>query len=85
MLQIQTGLLVTGRDWLDFVSYSGGLPMTTIRVFPDVRIQAAIVEAATAFETRLTEKLAAFREASKAESGRRVILTERRVVQEMFT
>ena len=84
MLQVQTGLLVTGRDWLDFISYSGGLPMTTIRVYPDVRIQSAIIEAAGAFEARLAEKLGAFREASKAESGRRVIPTERRVVQEMF-
>ena len=26
-LQCQTGLLVTGRKWLDFISYCGGLPM----------------------------------------------------------
>jgi len=84
MLQIQTGLLVTDRDWMDFISYSVGLPMTTIRVFPDSRIQAAIIEAAGAFEDRLSKQLAAFREASKAEAGRRVIPTERRIAQEMF-
>jgi hypothetical protein len=37
MLQIQTGLLVTGREWLDFVSYCAGLPMFIKRVFPDAR------------------------------------------------
>ena len=58
--------------------------MTTIRVWPDAKIQQAIVEAAGAFEARLVEKLAAFKQASLAESGRRVIPTERRVVQEMF-
>jgi predicted phage-related endonuclease len=27
LLQVQTALLVTGRKWCDFLSYSGGLPM----------------------------------------------------------
>ena len=84
MLQIQTGLLVGGRDWMDFISFSGGLPMTTIRVFPDSRIQAAIIEAAGAFEARLSKQLDPFREASQAVAGRRVIPTERRIAQEMF-
>jgi hypothetical protein len=38
MLQIQTGLLVTGREWLDFVSYCAGLPMFVKRVFPDAAL-----------------------------------------------
>jgi predicted phage-related endonuclease len=54
-LQIQTGLLVSERTWLDFVSYSGGLPMLTIRAYPDKQVQDAIVDAATAFEERLAE------------------------------
>jgi len=44
MLQIQTGLLVTGRNWLDFVSYCGGLPMVVLRVYPDLKMQGAIIE-----------------------------------------
>ena len=55
MLQIQTGLLVTGREWLDFVSYCAGLPMFVKRVFPDARYQDAIIAAATDFERRLQE------------------------------
>jgi hypothetical protein len=35
MIQLQTGLLVTERKWIDFVSYSGGLPMFVKRVEPD--------------------------------------------------
>jgi len=53
MLQIQTGLLVTGREWLDFVSYCAGLPMFAKRVFPDARYQEAIIAAAADFEHRL--------------------------------
>jgi hypothetical protein len=84
MLQLQTGLLVTERSWIDFISYSGGLPMTTIRVYPDAKIQAAIIDAAGAFESRLARQLEAFNLASRPEAGRRVIPTERRIVQEMF-
>ena len=79
-IQVQTGLLVTGRAWCDFVSYSGGLPMAVVRAFPDEKIQSAIIEAATAFEARLAEKLAAYRDAVK---NPRFIPTERRVEQEM--
>jgi len=53
MLQIQTGLLVSERKWCDFISYSAGLPMYTTRVFADETMQAAIIAAATEFETKL--------------------------------
>jgi hypothetical protein len=57
VLQVQAGLLIAERSWCDFVSYSGGLPMTVVRVFPDETVQAAIIAAARAFEERLAEKL----------------------------
>lgn len=81
-IQVQTGLLVTERAWCDLVSYCGGLPMATVRVFPDVAIQAAIINAATAFEERLTAARAKFDAvmASKA----RLIPTERRIYEEIF-
>jgi len=81
-IQVQTGLLVTERDWCDLVSYSGGLPMATVRVFPDEKVQTAIVDAAAAFESRIADKLATYNAilASKA----RLIPTVRRVHEEMF-
>lgn len=82
MIQVQTGLLVSERKWLDFVSYSGGLPMVTIRVFPDPIVQDAIVAAATAFEKRLAGRLAEYQ--AKLKSQGRLIPTERRIEQEMF-
>lgn len=82
MLQLQTGLLVSGRKWIDFCSYSGGLPMVTIRVFPDAKIQSAIMGAATDFEARLAEKLKAYNEALA--SGARLVPTKRKVIDEMY-
>jgi hypothetical protein len=82
MIQVQTGLLVSERKWCDLISYCGGLPMATVRVWPDEKIQAAIVDAATAFENRLAEKHATYLAvlASKA----RLIPTERRIEQVMI-
>lgn len=81
VIQVQTGLLVTGRKWCDFLSYSAGLPMAVIRVEPDFAVQVAILQAAKAFEDRLAEKFDAFAEAL---ATRRFIATERRIEQEMF-
>lgn len=78
LLQIQTGLLVTGRAWLDFVSYCGGMPMCVIRVLPEPRFQEAILEAAEDFEAKLEERLAIYRNRAA-----RLIPTERRVESEM--
>ena len=80
-IQIQTGLLVSGRKWCDFISYCGGMPMVTIRVEADADMQAAIVEAATAFEKALAKQMADYRTSL---NGSRLIPTQRRIEQEMF-
>jgi YqaJ-like recombinase protein len=79
LMQLQTGLLVSERDWIDFVSYSGGLPMVVIRCRPDCKVQNAIVEAAGEFERRLADKLTIYNKASRS-----LIKTERRVEQEII-
>lgn len=83
LMQCQTGMLVSERQWVDLISYSGGLPMTVMRVWPDEAIQNAILEASEAFEARLTEKLAAYWSAL-ADKKNRLIPTERRVEEEMI-
>ena len=50
MAQCQTGLLITGREWLDYVSFCGGMPLYVKRVYPDPRWHEAIVEAVDLFE-----------------------------------
>lgn len=80
-IQVQTGLLVTRRKYLDYVSYCGGLPMVTIRALPNPAVQEAIIEAAIAFEDALALKMATYRNALG--SDMRLIPTERRIEQEM--
>lgn len=82
LLQVQTALLVSEREWLDFVSYSGGMPMVTLRIFPDEKVQAVIIEAATAFEARLAEKMVLYQ--SMSTRIERLIPTERKIIQEMY-
>lgn len=78
LMQCQTGLLVSERQWIDLVSYSGGLPMAVMRVHPDAKVQAAIIEAAGDFERRLAEKWAAYRDVAPT-----LHATERRIEVEM--
>ena len=47
MAQVQATLVVTGRDWWDFVSFCAGLPLYTKRVFPDPKWRDSIITAAT--------------------------------------
>ena len=82
MVQAQTGLMVTERAWCDLISYCGGLPMATVRVFPDEKIQAAILDAASAFEARLAKAYETYQ--SVIASSARLIPTERRIDQEIF-
>lgn len=82
MLQAQTGLLVSERKWLDFVSYSGGLPMMTVRVTPNKEVQDAILAAAASLEAAITTSLAAYD--ALLTSPMKLIPTERRIEQEMF-
>ena len=50
MAQCQAGLFVSGREWLDFVSYRGGMPLYVKRVTPDPKWFKAIEQACIAFE-----------------------------------
>jgi hypothetical protein len=60
MAQCQAGLLVSGREWLDYVSFCGGMPLYTKRVYPDQRWFDAIVEAVKQFEATATAMIARY-------------------------
>lgn len=65
MAQIQTGLLVTGRAWLDCImppAFGGG-NMMIVRVLPDEKIQTAILEAAQKAEEQIAEMSVAYHKA----------------------
>ena len=82
MLQIQTGLLVTERNWMDFVSYSAGLPMFVKRVWPDAAIQEAIIAASQQFEDRLQVAIKKYERMLQAMPV--LIETERTIEQEIY-
>lgn len=63
MPQLQAGLLVSGRKWIDFVSFHGGMPLYVKRVYPDRRWFDAITKAAQAFEHNITEIIRIYDEA----------------------
>lgn len=75
VLQCQSALMITGRKWLDFLSYCGGMPMVPIRIYPDPIWHEKIAEAITAAETRVKEIVASYHAAIDRQSV--VIETER--------
>lgn len=64
MAQIQTGLLVSGRAWCDYISYSGGMPLYVKRVLPDPKWHTAIVAAVDAFELTARDMVTRYAEAT---------------------
>lgn len=74
VIQCQALLLISEREWLDFLSYSNGMPMYALQVEPDPVVQEAIIEAATAFEARLNAKFEEY--IACLNSGARLIPTE---------
>lgn len=63
MAQMQTGLLVTGRKWCDYVSFCGGMHLWIKRVYPDPEWQRAIVEAVAQFEENAAAMIADYKAA----------------------
>ena len=60
MAQMQCGLLVSGREWCDYVSYSGGMPPYVKRVWPDTKWFEAILAAAEHVEKNITEMVSTY-------------------------
>ena len=63
MGQLQCGLLVSGRAWIDYVSYCGGMPLWVKRVTPDPKWLDAIVQAVAKFESNAAAMASRYRDA----------------------
>lgn len=55
MAQIQTGLLVSGRKWCDYVDFSNGMHLFPKRVYPDEQWFNAITDAVCAAEEAIRD------------------------------
>jgi hypothetical protein len=60
MAQMQCGLLVSGRAWIDYISWCGGMPMWVRRVAPEQRWFDAIAVAVDLFEATVTDVIATY-------------------------
>ncbi|RDI13489.1 YqaJ-like recombinase protein [Rhodococcus sp. AG1013] len=78
MAQLQCGLLVSGRKWIDYISYSGGMHLWVKRVYPDQRWFDAITAAVHAFEENAAEMIRLYEESVVG-----LPLTERIIEMEM--
>lgn len=65
MAQLQAGLLVSGRKWIDYVSFCSGLPLYVRRVYPDPKWFDAITAAAQTFEQNVVQMVADYRAATQ--------------------
>lgn len=63
MAQLQAGLLVSGREWIDYVSFVGGMPLYIKRVEPDLDWHAAITAACIQVEVNAKTLTATYRQA----------------------
>lgn len=80
VIQLQTGLMVSEREWVDYLSYCGGMPLFRIRVYPDDEIQKAIIEAAIEFEDEMQRKQHQYQQMTLTQ---KLIETERTVEMEI--
>ena len=65
MAQLQCGLLVSGREWIDYISYCAGMPLYVTRVTPDMRWFDSILAAVEAVERDITNIVTLYREYTK--------------------
>jgi hypothetical protein len=80
LAQMMAGMLVSGREWCDYVSYSAGLPLWVHRVHLDDRWVTAIHAAASTFEINVTNIVHNFTTATEG-----LPMTERRASIEEIT
>jgi hypothetical protein len=78
MAQLQCGLLVTGRQWIDYISYCGGMALWVKRVTPQQKWQDAIIDAVAACEENIAEMMHIYQE-----SIVNLHPTERNIMQDM--
>lgn len=75
ILQLQAGLLVSGRKWIDYISISKGQPLFIKRMEPIAEYQDAITSAVESFEVQIAKATEKYYDTIKGMAS--VIETER--------
>lgn len=65
MMQMQTGLLVTGRKWCDFISHCNGMHQRIVRVYPNLELHELIKSASKNLEECININLDRYAENTK--------------------
>jgi len=81
-IQCQAGMMVTNRQWVDYISYSPGLPLVCLRLFRDETIIESIQNAVVAAEEKIVDTIKMFEAISKSWPKTQPIQTE---INESFT
>jgi hypothetical protein len=76
MPQCQGALLVSGREWLDYVSFHAGMPLKVIRVLPDPDWFAAIELACRRFEESVDNLISEYTDAAEGLPATERVLEE---------
>jgi hypothetical protein len=63
--QLQMGLLISGREWIDYVSFSSGMPLYVKRVHPDQKWFDAIAQAVDVFEEYAEKIISKYEESTR--------------------
>lgn len=79
IIQVQAGIYIAGLDYIDYVSYSGGMPMWVIRSEPIAEYQDAIAESAFKFYEQVRAKEEEY--GNRLADAKIVIETEREMSQ----
>lgn len=79
IIQVQAGIYIAGLDYIDYVSYSGGMPIWVIKSEPRTDFQDAIAESAFKFYEKVNEKIEEY--GNRLASAKVVINTEREMSQ----
>jgi predicted phage-related endonuclease len=77
--QVHMALLVSGRRWCDFISYSGGLPLFVLRVEADEERMDKLMDAICAAEFEMQRMAGEFRIKTRT-----MLPTVRQVEEEMM-
>jgi predicted phage-related endonuclease len=80
MAQLMTGLAVTGRSWIDYISYAPGLPMFVKRCEWDNVLIQQLIEAAHSAERQLAEMLQTYQLAAASFPATDPIAPEQEIV-----